>query len=157
MEEMAEATVTARRFRQPPSFPLTGSPTPDQSNAPSQPNSPSGHSPRSHDHRHEYISFPPSPPSEDEPGEAARLAGFATGLIVAQEQPYQVLAVGELVDCEGRREGEDGYSNQAVLPGDTLIRIDSRPINVLERMHMWADSDKAMLGALFGPEVRRES
>lgn len=64
----------------------------------------------------------------------------------------QVLAVGILLDANGIRQGDPNYSNQVVMPGDRLVRIESRPVNVLERLEWWAGSDKEMLEFLNGPE-----
>ena len=38
------------------------------------------------------------------------------------------------------------------MPGDRLVRIESRPVNVMERMQWWAGSDKEMLEVLNGPQ-----
>ena len=64
----------------------------------------------------------------------------------------QVLATGVLQDPKGTCAGQPGYLNQVVTPGDRLVRIGTRPVNVLERMQWWAGSDQEMLNFLNGPE-----
>ena len=56
------------------------------------------------------------------------------------------------MDPAGNRQEDTSYGNQTVMPGDTLIMVDSRSINVLERMQVWAGSDDNMLDALYGKE-----
>ena len=57
-----------------------------------------------------------------------------------------------LQDANGTCQGQLGYSNHVVMPGDRLVRIESRPVNVMERMQWWAGSDKEMLEVLNGPQ-----
>ncbi len=90
----------------------------------------------------------------------------------------QIMATGLLMDPSGFCQGQPGYSNPPVMPGyrscccqhhiehhinqtnlnpqkyagrDTVVRIESRPINLKERMEWFADSDNEMLQTLNGP------
>ena len=45
------------------------------------------------------------------------------GIEVDERAPFHVVAINRLMDLEGSYQGEPGYSNQAVQPGDTLLQV----------------------------------
>lgn len=49
------------------------------------------------------------------------------GIEVSKEPPHRVLEIDDLLDANCVRQGEPGYSNTEVLPGDRLIAIDGKP------------------------------
>ena len=56
------------------------------------------------------------------------------------------------MDPAGISQGHPGYSNEVVMPGDRIERIDTRSVNIVERMEWFAGSDKELLDLLNGPE-----
>lgn len=56
------------------------------------------------------------------------------------------------MDPAGILQGHPGYSNEVVMPGDWIVCIETRPVNIVERMEWWAGSDMEMLDFLNGPE-----
>ena len=52
-------------------------------------------------------------------------------LFMPAEPPYKIVRVTELIDVNGRMQGEPGYNNALVLPGDVLRGINGTDVNSL--------------------------
>jgi hypothetical protein len=73
-----------------------------------------------------------------QPDGSAATSGFV-GLSITASPPHMVDQVEDLVDPNGVRQGQDGYANRKVEPGDRLVAIDgvpvlTRPIEELHRL-----------------------
>ena len=56
---------------------------------------------------------------KDEPIKEAHV-----GIDITDSHPHSVIMVRDLMDVNGRLQGEPGYSNREVLPGDVIVSID---------------------------------
>lgn len=62
----------------------------------------------------------------DTPRSGTDYGGFL-GIEVTKDPPHRVLAVDDLLDANAVLQGEPGYSNAYVLPGDRIIALDGKP------------------------------
>jgi hypothetical protein len=81
-------------------------------------------------------SLPPAqhaPPAATpwQPGGAPR---GHVGLEVTKRAPFQVVAIDRLMDLEGRVQGQPGYANKLVQPGDLLLRIGGETIGDVRQL-----------------------
>ena len=56
------------------------------------------------------------------------------GLEVTKRAPFQVVAIDRLMDLEGRVQGQPGYANKRVQPGDLLLRIGGETIGDVRQL-----------------------
>jgi hypothetical protein len=56
------------------------------------------------------------------------------GLEVTKRAPFQVVAIDRLMDLEGRVQGQPGYANNRVQPGDLLLRIGGETIGDVRQL-----------------------
>ena len=61
----------------------------------------------------------------------AGAAPGAVGLVVTREVPHLVTQVADLCDANGLVQGDEGYANPVVMPGDRLLAIDGVPVEWL--------------------------
>ena len=54
------------------------------------------------------------------------LSGFM-GIEVTKKPPYSVLAINDLMDCNAVKQGESGYLNEKIVPGDRIIEVNGQP------------------------------
>jgi len=60
------------------------------------------------------------------PSAALTAKGSFCGLEVTKEPPNSVILVDDVLDVNGMRQGEPGYSNPEITPGDRILTIDGR-------------------------------
>jgi len=84
-----------------------------------------------------FLAGPP-PPQHAPPAAAPWQPGGAprghVGLEVTKRPPFQVVAVDGLTDTEGRVQGQPGYANKHVEPGDVLLRIGGETLRDVEQL-----------------------
>ena len=58
------------------------------------------------------------------------------GLLVTKDLPYAVAEIGDLVDVNSVVQGMPGYSNEDIVPGDLILRLDGRDVTNLSRSNL---------------------